>query len=50
MLHVVFQQLRRSILGMRTSKTDVNEDVGSYGGRKETVSGVVALMKKLTDV
>ena len=51
MLHVVFQTLRRSILGMRTSKTDMNEeDVGSYGGRKETVSGVVALMKKLTDV
>ena len=35
---------------MCTSKTDVNEDAGSYGGRKETVSGVVALMKKLTDV
>ena len=24
-LHVVFQTLRRSILGMRTSKTDVNK-------------------------
>ena len=39
-LHLVFQRLRRSIIGMRHLKSREDDD-GSHGGRKVRVSGVV---------